>query len=63
MNPPSPMYSPFSRAFQMAYVTSDFDRALRLFGERYGIGGFFEIRDGDMEIGPGRRAQLHAGFA
>jgi hypothetical protein len=57
------LYSPFSNFFQIAYVTTDFDRCLEVFRERYGIGSFFEIRNGEMETNPGARAQIHVGFA
>jgi len=57
------VYSPFSAFCQNAYVTTDFDRALALFRESYGIPRFFELRDGEMETGPGRCARVHVGFA
>ena len=31
--------------FQIAYVTNDLDRAMRTFGEQYGVKRYFEIRD------------------
>jgi len=59
----APGYSPFSHFCQNAYVTTDFDQALELFRERFGIPRFFELRDGEMETGPGRYAGVHVAIA
>src|SRR5271156_5919403 len=48
---------------QHAYVTSDFDEALRIFDETYGISRFLELRDYSLETAPGRAAILHIALA
>lgn len=48
---------------QFAYVTNDFDRALREFAAHHGVPKFFELRDFDVETAPGRVAKLHVGLA
>lgn len=51
------------RFFQMAYVTNDFDRALVEFGKKANIARFFEGRDSEFEVGPGRQAKAHVALA
>ena len=48
---------------QLAYVTSDFDKALSIFGETYGLSSFLELRDYTMATGPDRTATLHIALA
>lgn len=53
----------FARFLQMAYVTSDFDRALAEFRDSHGIARFLEMRNMNSELLPGRFASLHVGLA
>lgn len=48
---------------QMAYITNDFDAALRLFADRHGVAKFLELRDFAMETMPGRDAKVDIGLA
>jgi len=48
---------------QMAYITNDFDAALKLFGERHGVASFLELRDFAMETRPGQEAKVDIGLA
>jgi hypothetical protein len=56
-------FAPFKGLVQLAYVTTDFDRAIAEFGERYGVPGWMQMRDLDIETGPGRGNRIHVGLA
>jgi hypothetical protein len=47
---------PFPGFYQVAYVTSDFDRALAQFGVTHRVGSFMELRGMHYATGPGREA-------
>jgi len=48
---------------QMAYITNDFDAALKLFADRHGVAHFLELRDFAMETMPGQAAKVDIGLA
>ena len=49
---------------QIAYVTTDFDAALKLLSERFGVRRFLELRDIDFVVQPdGATARCHVGLA
>jgi hypothetical protein len=48
---------------QMAYITNDFDAALRLFADRHGVSKFLELRDYTMETMPRQDAKVDIGLA
>jgi hypothetical protein len=55
--------SPFSGFYQLAYVTTDIDRALDVFATRYQVPKWVELRDMVIEIQPGRTGRIHAALA
>ena len=62
MNSTPTAYTPFQKFFQIAYVSNDFDRALGVFRERYGITRFFEMRDVPMQVGPDDCCRVSVGL-
>lgn len=55
--------TPIPGFHQVAYVTNDFDRALKIFGEVHRAKKFMELRDMHYPTGPGREAHCHIGLA
>jgi hypothetical protein len=53
----------FARFLQLAYVTTDFDRALDEFSRSHGVRNFLEMRNMQTQLTPGRFAELHVGLA
>lgn len=52
-----------NRFVQMAYITNDFDGAMKLFGERHGVHRFMELRDLKMETMPGEEGLFDIALA
>lgn len=48
---------------QLGYVTNDFERALKQFEETHGIHAFVEMRDAQVETGPGKIAHCNIALA
>jgi hypothetical protein len=55
--------TPIAGFHQVAYVTTDFSRALKVFGEVHRARQFMELRNMRFPTGPGREAQCHIGLA
>lgn len=53
----------FRQFMQLAYVTNDFNRALKQFADRHGVTRFLEMRNEPAPTLAGRFAQLHVGLA
>lgn len=58
-----PAVGPFPGYYQVAYVTTDLDRAMKLFGETHGLHRYFEMRDLRYKTGPGREAHCDIALA
>lgn len=56
-------YFPLNDISQIAYVTNDFNHALKLFGERYGITKFYEMRNAQMQTTPNGMAEIDVALA
>lgn len=54
---------PLTGFSQMAYVTNDFDHALQIFSERYGMTRFTEIRDREVQMTRAENAVLDIALA
>lgn len=64
MNASAPaIVGPFAGYYQVAYVTTDLDRAMALFGETHGLKRWFEMRDIRYPTGPQREAHCDIGLA
>jgi hypothetical protein len=55
--------TPIPGFHQVAYVTTDFDRALEVFGEVHRAKRFLELRGMRYPTGPGREAHCNIGLA
>lgn len=55
--------SPIPGYYQVGYVTNDFERALRQFGETHGIRNFLERRDACFPTSEDRSAHCHIALA
>lgn len=55
--------TPIPGFHQVAYVTTDFDRALKVFAEVHRAKKFMELRDMRYPTGPGRVAHCNIGLA
>jgi len=55
--------TPIPGFHQVAYVTTDFDRALKVFAEVHRAKQFMELRDIRYPTGPGRVAHCNIGLA
>jgi hypothetical protein len=55
--------TPIPGFHQVAYVTNDFDRALKVFAEIHRAKKFMELRDMRYPTGPGRMAHCNIGLA
>ena len=51
-----------ARHHQVAYVTNDMDRALKVFADRYGVGRFYPLLTGDEPI-PADGVRMKVGLA
>jgi hypothetical protein len=60
---PDSIVTPIPGFHQVAYVTSDFDRALKVFAEVHRAKQFMELRDIRYPTGPGREAHCNIGLA
>jgi hypothetical protein len=58
-----PGFTPYQGFLQLAYVTTDFDRALAEFGERYGVPRWLELRDLEIETGENRSCRAHVALS
>ncbi len=55
--------STFARVAQLAYVTNDMDRALKVFADVHGIPRFLDLRDLKLQTGEGAYAQVNLALA
>lgn len=53
----------FKGFLQVAYTTTDIDRAMVDFGNREGVHDYLQLRDTHLEIGPNRYARVHFAMA
>lgn len=60
---PDNIITPIPGFHQVAYVTTDFDRALKVFAEVHRAKKFMELRDIRYPTGPGRVAHCNIGLA
>lgn len=56
-------FAPYRGFAQIAYVTSDFDRAIMQFGERYGVPNWMPMPDMEIQTAPGRTCRANIGLA
>ena len=56
-------FAPYHGFLQLAYVTTDFDRALGEFGQRFGVPGWLQMRDLEIQTGPERACRAHVALS
>jgi Glyoxalase/Bleomycin resistance protein/Dioxygenase superfamily len=55
--------TPLPGFYQIGYVTTDFDRAMKSFRDSHGVKEFLELRDIRYPSAAGREAHCHVGMA
>ena len=56
-------FAPFRNVSQVAYVTTDYDRALAMFAERYDVSEWLHMPEGDFAISDEESARLRIALA
>lgn len=56
-------FTPYQGFVQLAYVTTDFDRALAEFGQRWGVPQWLQLRELEIQTGPGRACRAHVALS
>jgi Glyoxalase/Bleomycin resistance protein/Dioxygenase superfamily len=59
----APSFVPYHGFLQLAYVTTDFDRALAEFGQRFGVPEWLQMRDLEIQTGPERSCRAHVALS
>lgn len=54
-----PAFAPYKGFLQIAYVTTDFDRALAEFASQYGVPKWLQLRNLEIETGKDRSCHAH----
>ena len=56
-------FAPYKGFLQIAYVTTDFDRALSEFAAQYGVPTWLQLRNLEIETGKDRSCRAHVALA
>ncbi len=58
-----PTNSPLKGVFQLAYVTRDFERAVKMFADDYGMTEFGRLSNLEMTVPSGEKMKIEVGLA